>query len=139
MIISKDDSESLSHSQYTSSAQTQEENHVIAYWRGSEPRYVDDQRETFLDYYKCMNVTPDSDISHCRAKQESLQTCIQAKVPLYAKVSKTCEEQTNLFKSCITKNGGVKSKCIDEMNAVRECSLKVMAEDEASQKKGFPN
>lgn len=86
-----------------------------------------------------MNVTPDSDVSQCRQKQEELQKCIEAKVPLYAKVSKTCEEHTNRFKSCITKNGGVKSKCIEEMTAVRECSMRVMAEDEANQKKGFPN
>lgn len=49
-----------------------------------------------------------------------------SRVPSFVKILHNCEQQMKSYENCIRENTNVRSKCFEQLKAVRECSAKTI-------------
>lgn len=93
----------------------------------------------FLQYHKCLG---EGDATRCSKEQEALSSCVQTKyvsfallahliltlhrVPSFIKILSECQTVMKNYENCIKENIKIRSKCFEELRAVRECSAKAI-------------
>ncbi|CDO57569.1 similar to Saccharomyces cerevisiae YDR031W MIC14 Mitochondrial intermembrane space protein of unknown function [Geotrichum candidum] len=73
----------------------------------------------FLEYHQCLG---EGDASRCLKQQEALSSCVQTKVPSFVKILSECQSVMKVYENCIKDNSKIRSKCFEELKAVRNCS-----------------
>lgn len=73
----------------------------------------------FLSYHQCLGK---GDASKCVKEQNTLSTCVKTQVPSFVKILNDCGDVMKAYENCIRENINVRSKCFDQLQAVRKCS-----------------
>ncbi|VVT56200.1 uncharacterized protein SAPINGB_P004890 [Magnusiomyces paraingens] len=75
----------------------------------------------FLAYHQCL---AKGDASKCLKEQEQLSSCVRTEVPSFVKILSECAHHMKEYENCIKENTNIRTKCFDQLQAVRQCSAK---------------